>query len=226
MRILLAEDDGPLAEALSRRLTDAGHAIDVFATVFDAEAAWSTVVYDLAIIDIMLKDGDGRTLVKAIRSAGLTTPTLMLTARDEIGDRVAGLDAGADDYLVKPFATDELLARLRALSRRSGDPASATEFTIGNLTYDPRTTVLKVGRQTVFLTAQEHAALDRLLRAGDRVTPKRRLGEFLYALDQDWSDNAVETLVHRLRKKLLAAGASVELKALRGLGYVLIENRE
>lgn len=226
MRILLAEDDGPLADALCRRLTESGHAVDVFISVVDAEAAWIAVDYDLAIIDIMLGDGDGRTLVRSVRSVGLTTPTLMLTARDEIGDRVAGLDAGADDYLVKPFATDELLARLRALSRRSGTATGGTEFTLGNLSYDPRTTVLRVGRQSVLLTGQEHAALDRLLRAGDRVTPKRRLGEHLYALDQDWSDNAVETLVHRLRKKLVGAGATVELKALRGLGYILVENRE
>ncbi len=118
--------------------------MDVFSSVADAEAAWTLAVYDLAIIDVMLEDGDGRTLVKTIRAAGLTTPTLMLTARDEIGDRVAGLDAGADDYLVKPFATDELLARLRALTRRTGDPA-APEFRIGNLIYMPLTRTLLVG---------------------------------------------------------------------------------
>lgn len=196
--------------------------MDVFPSVADAEAAWTIALYDLAIIDVMLEDGDGRALVKAIRAAGLTTPTLMLTARDEIGDRVAGLDAGADDYLIKPFATDELLARLRALGRRSGDPA-APEFRIGNLIYTPRTKSLIVGGQSVLLTSKEHAALDRLLRAGDRITPKRRLGEHLYAFQEDWSDNAVETLIHRLRRKLIDAGASVELKALRGLGYLLTE---
>lgn len=222
MRILLAEDDRQLADALACRLAAEGHAVDVFPSVADAEAAWTIALYDLAIIDVMLEDGDGRALVKAIRAAGLTTPTLMLTARDEIGDRVAGLDAGADDYLIKPFATDELLARLRALGRRSGDPA-APEFRIGNLIYTPRTKSLIVGGQSVLLTSKEHAALDRLLRAGDRITPKRRLGEHLYAFQEDWSDNAVETLIHRLRRKLIDAGASVELKALRGLGYLLTE---
>lgn len=126
MRILLAEDDHQLADALARRLAEAGHAVDVFPSVADAGAAWTLAVYNLAIIDLMLEDGDGRTLVKSVRAAGLTTPTLMLTARDEIGDRVAGLDAGADDDLVKPFATDELLARLRALGRRTGDLAAAS----------------------------------------------------------------------------------------------------
>ena len=222
MRILLVEDDRQLADALVRRLADAGHAVDVFPSVADAGAAWTLAVHDLAIVDVMLEDGDGRTLVKTIRAAGLTTPTLMLTARDEIGDRVAGLDAGADDYLVKPFATDELLARLRALGRRTGDPA-APEFRIGNLTYTPRTMTLVVADQPVRLTVQEHAALDRLLRAGDRITPKRRMGEHVYAFHHDWSDNAVETLIHRLRKKLSGAGATVELRALRGLGYLLVE---
>lgn len=161
MRILLAEDDRQLAEALARRLTLAGHAVDAFPSVTDAEIAWTSAPYDLAIIDVMLEDGDGRALVKTIRAAGLATPTLILTARDEIGDRVAGLDAGADDYLVKPFATDELLARLRALGRRTGD-LTASEFRIGNLTYTPLTTTLLVGDQLVRLTAMEHAALDHL----------------------------------------------------------------
>lgn len=222
MRILLAEDDRQLAEALARRLAVAGHAVDVFPSVADAEAAWTLAPYDLAIIDVMLEDGDGRDLVKTIRAAGLATPTLILTARDEIGDRVAGLDAGADDYLVKPFATDELLARLRALGRRTGD-LTAAEFRIGNLTYTPLTTTLVVGDQPVRLTAMEHAALDYLLRAGDRITPKGRMGEKLYSFDDDWSENAVESVIHRLRKKLSGAGATVELKALRGLGYLLVE---
>lgn len=222
MRILLAEDDRQLAEALARRLAVAGHAVDVFPSVADAEAAWTLAPYDLAIIDVMLEDGDGRDLVKTIRAAGLATPTLILTARDEIGDRVAGLDAGADDYLVKPFATDELLARLRALGRRTGD-LTASEFRIGNLTYTPLTTTLVVGDQLVRLTAMEHAALDYLLRAGDRITPKGRMGEKLYSFDDDWTENAVESVIHRLRKKLSGAGATVELKALRGLGYLLVE---
>ncbi|MEO9959747.1 MAG: response regulator, partial [Nisaea sp.] len=124
MRILVVENDRLLSEALAQRLTQAGHAVDVFATVADADAAWKIAVYDLCIVDVMLDDGDGRALVRSARAAGLRTPTLMLTARDEIGDRVTGLDAGADDYLVKPFATEELLARLRALRRRSAEIAA------------------------------------------------------------------------------------------------------
>lgn len=222
MRILVVENDRLLSEALERRLTGVGHAVDVFATVADAEAAWKIAPYDLSIVDIMLDDGDGRALVRSVRAAGLRTPTLMLTARDEIGDRVTGLDAGADDYLVKPFATEELLARLRALRRRSAE-ITASELRIGNLLYDPQSPSLTVSDRDVRLTAQEYAALDKLIRAGDRITPKRMLGEHLYALHQDWSDNAVETLVHRLRRKLLKAGATVEIKALRGLGYTLYE---
>jgi two-component system response regulator TctD len=224
MRILMAENDRLLSQALGRRLSEAGHAVDVFATVADAEMAWRSTTYDLTIVDVMLDDGDGRTLVRSVRAAGLRTPTLMLTARDEIGDRVAGLDAGADDYLVKPFSTDELMARLRALRRRSAE-IPVTEFRIGNLIYAPQSMSLVVADGTVRLTAQEHAALEKLIRAGDRVTSKRMLGEHLYAFHQDWSDNAIETLVHRLRRKLSLAGASVEIQTLRGLGYVLCETR-
>jgi len=225
MRILMAENDRLLSQALGRRLSEAGHAVDVFATVADAEMAWRSTTYDLTIVDVMLDDGDGRALVRSVRAAGLRTPTLMLTARDEIGDRVAGLDAGADDYLVKPFSTDELMARLRALRRRSAE-IPVTEFRIGNLIYAPQSMSLVVADGTVRLTAQEHAALEKLIRAGDRVTSKRMLGEHLYAFHQDWSDNAIETLVHRLRRKLSIAGASVEIQTLRGLGYVLCETRQ
>jgi two-component system response regulator TctD len=225
MRILMAENDRLLSQALGRRLSEAGHAVDVFATVADAEMAWRSTTYDLTIVDVMLDDGDGRTLVRSVRAAGLRTPTLMLTARDEIGDRVAGLDAGADDYLVKPFSTDELMARLRALRRRSAE-IPVTEFRIGNLIYAPQSMSLVVADGTVRLTAQEHAALEKLIRAGDRVTSKRMLGEHLYAFHQDRSDNAIETLVHRLRRKLSIAGASVEIQTLRGLGYVLCETRQ
>lgn len=224
MRILMAENDRLLSQALGRRLSEAGHAVDVFATVADAEMAWRSTTYDLTIVDVMLDDGDGRALVRSVRAAGLRTPTLMLTARDEIGDRVAGLDAGADDYLVKPFSTDELMARLRALRRRSAE-IPVTEFRIGNLIYAPQSMSLVVADGTVRLTAQEHAALEKLIRAGDRVTSKRMLGEHLYAFHQDRSDNAIETLVHRLRRKLSLAGASVEIQTLRGLGYVLCETR-
>lgn len=225
MRILMAENDRLLSQALGRRLSEAGHAVDVFATVADAEMAWRSTTYDLTIVDVMLDDGDGRALVRSVRAAGLRTPTLMLTARDEIGDRVAGLDAGADDYLVKPFSTDELMARLRALRRRSAE-IPVTEFRIGNLIYAPQSMSLVVADGTVRLTAQEHAALEKLIRAGDRVTSKRMLGEHLYAFHQDRSDNAIETLVHRLRRKLSLAGASVEIQTLRGLGYVLCETRQ
>ena len=112
MRILVVENDRLLSETLVRRLSEAGNAVDLFATVADAEAAWRVSAYDLCIVDVMLDDGDGRALVRSARAAGLTTPTLMLTARDEIGDRVSGLDAGADDYLVKPFDVQELPHRV------------------------------------------------------------------------------------------------------------------
>ena len=222
MRILLVEDDGALGEGIRVALKPEAYTVDWVRDGASALHALTHEDFALAVLDLGLPRMDGLQVLQRLRAAANPVPVLVLTARDATGDRIAGLDAGADDYLVKPFATDELLARLRALGRRTGDPA-APEFRIGNLTYTPRTMTLVVADQPVRLTVQEHAALDRLLRAGDRITPKRRMGEHVYAFHHDWSDNAVETLIHRLRKKLSGAGATVELRALRGLGYLLVE---
>jgi two-component system response regulator TctD len=150
------------------------------------------------------------------------TPILMLTARDEIGDRVLGLDAGADDYLLKPFALVELMARIRALSRRPASLAAPIR-TLGNVSLVAEEMRVVIDGENTVLTAQEFAAIERLSRSPGRVVPKRALGDHLYALDQDWTDNAVETIVHRLRKKLACAGATLEIKTLRGIGYLLVE---
>ncbi|MFN8733699.1 MAG: response regulator [Hyphomonadaceae bacterium] len=222
MRILLVEDDKPIAEVLSRRLSEAGHAVDTFATSAEAEAAWLTITYDLAIVDVMLEDGDGRDLVRNVRRRHIMTPILMLTARDEIGDRVQGLDAGADDYLLKPFAFDELMARMRALVRRPANVASATR-TLGNVTLAADEGRVCVDGTVIGLSAQEISTLERLMRSSGRVIPKRALGEHLYTFDHEWTDNAVETIVHRLRKKLATSNASLEIKTLRGIGYLLME---
>ena len=223
MRLLFVEDDKPLAEVLSRRLSEAGHAVDCFARCSDAESAWLMAPYDLAIVDVMLEDGDGRDLVRTVRRRGVMTPILMLTARDEIGDRVRGLDAGADDYLLKPFAFDELMARIRALSRRPANVATSLR-TLGNVTLATDIARVTVSGTAIGLSLQEVSTLERLMRSAGRVIPKRALGEHLYAFDREWTDNAVETIVHRLRRKLSSAGATLEIKTLRGIGYLLVEN--
>jgi len=222
VRILLVEDYKPIAEDLGRRLSDAGNGVDTFATLAEATAAWLVTSYDLAIVDIMLEDGDGRELVRSMRRRAITTPILILTARDEIGDRVQGLDAGADDYLLKPFAFDELMARIRALVRRPANLASSTRM-LGNVTLAAHEARVTVNGISLGLSAKEISTLDRLMRSAGRVIPKRALGEHLYTFDQEWTDNAVETIVHRLRKKLTASNASLEIKTLRGIGYLLME---
>jgi two-component system response regulator TctD len=222
MRILLVEDDKSIAEVLSRRLCEAGNGVDIFATVAEAEAAWLLAPYDFAIVDIMLEDGDGRDLVRNMRRRLITTPILMLTARDEIGDRVQGLDAGADDYLLKPFAFDELMARMRALVRRPINLVSSTRV-LGNVTLEVNEGCATVDGTLIVLSAKEISTLDRLMRSPGRVIPKRALGEHLYTFEHEWTDNAIETIVHRLRKKLTVSNSSLEIKTLRGIGYLLVE---
>jgi DNA-binding response OmpR family regulator len=167
----------------------------------------------------MLPDGTGLNALKEMRSRGNTTPVLILTALGTIEDRVRGLDFGADDYLVKPFAMQELIARLRALLRRPGAALGRT-LTLGSVKLDTSARIATVAEAQLDLTRSELIVLEALLRNQGRVISKERLAECLYDFEQDRSANSVETHVHRLRKKLTAAGADVSLRTLRGLGYL------
>jgi DNA-binding response OmpR family regulator len=153
------------------------------------------------------------------RKVGAVTPVLILTALSAVEDRVRGLDCGADDYLVKPFAIEELVARIRALLRRPGAALGRT-LTLANVSVDTSARVARVDEALLDLTRSELVVLETLLRNQGRVVSKERLGELLHDLDQEWSANSVETLMHRLRKKLAAAGAGVSVRTLRGLGYL------
>lgn len=180
---------------------------------------WRAVDYDAAVLDLMLPDGTGLDALKEMRDRGNMTPVLILTALGTIEDRVRGLDCGADDYLVKPFAMQELIARLRALLRRPGAALGRT-LTLGSVKLDTSARIVTVAETPLDLTRSELVVLEALLRNQGRVISKDRLAECLYDFEQERSANSVETQVHRLRKKLAAAGADVSLRTLRGLGYL------
>lgn len=224
MRILLVEDNERLAELVCQGLRSGGFAVDSFATVEDADLALASVSYDAAILDIGLPDGDGLDLLKRARQRGQALPVLLLTARDGVDDRVRGLNGGADDYLVKPFAMEELLARIRALLRRPG-AALGVQLSCGRLNMDTSAREVRVGDTVMSIPRRESELLEQLLRRAGRVVPKRALEEGLYGFDDDVSSNTVEVLLSRLRKRLTQGGAGVTIHTLRGVGYMLAEDR-
>jgi DNA-binding response OmpR family regulator len=219
LRLLVVEDNQRLSEAVAESLRAQGFAVDTAASVSEGLRVWCATDFDAAVIDLMLPDGTGLSVLKEMRDRGNTTPVLILTALGAIEERVRGLDSGADDYLVKPFAMQELIARLRALLRRPGAALGRT-LTLGTVKLDTSARIATVGDAPLDLTRSELIVLETLLRNQGRVISKERLAECLYDFEQDRSANSVETQVHRLRKKLVAAGADVSLRTLRGLGYL------
>jgi len=217
--LLLVEDNQRLCQAVAESLRAQGFAVDTAASAAEGLRVWRAAEYDAAVLDLMLPDGTGLNVLKEIRSQGNTTPVLILTALGTIEDRVRGLDYGADDYLVKPFAMQELIARLRALLRRPGAALGRT-LTLGSVKLDTSARIATVAEVPLDLTRSELIVLEALLRNQGRVISKERLAEYLYDFEQERSANSVETHVHRLRKKLSAVGADVSLRTLRGLGYL------
>ena len=195
-------------------------AVDTAASATEGLRIWRAADYDAVVLDLMLPDGAGLGALKEMRDRGNMTPVLILTALGSIEDRVRGLDGGADDYLVKPFAMQELIARLRALLRRPGAALGRT-LTLGSVKLDTSARIATVAETPLDLTRSELIVLEALLRHQGRVISKERLAECLYDFEQERSANSVETQVHRLRKKLAAAGADVSLRTLRGLGYLV-----
>ena len=217
MRILIAEDDRLIADGLSRSLRQGGYAVDWAANGLDAEAALQTVAYDLLILDIGLPKLTGLEVLKRLRSRNSTLPVLILTAMDGIGDRVKGLDLGADDYMVKPFELAELEARVRALTRRSA--GTLPSILCGALTYDQVGRVAHIHDQALELSAREIGLLEVLLTRMGRLVSKDQLVDHLCGWGEEVSHNAIEVYVHRLRKKLESGG--VKIATVRGLGYCL-----
>jgi DNA-binding response OmpR family regulator len=222
MRLLIVEDETRIAELVKAGLARAGFAVDVVGLCADARAALSVTCYDAAVVDLGLPDGDGLDLLRELRNKGNQTPVLVLTARDAVEDRVCGLDTGADDYLVKPFAMTELVARTKALLRRPGGALGVT-LKAGNLSFDTIERDVRIGGVPLVLPRRESAILENLMRRIGRVVPKLILEEKLYGLDEEHESNPIPVHVHHLRRKLLDAGASAEIHTVRGVGYLLTE---
>ena len=222
MRLLVVEDEARIAEILDAALKRAGFVVDTVGTCAHAAQALAGVPYDAAIFDLGLPDGDGLDLLSRIRAAGNRVPILVLTARDTVDDRVKGLNAGGDDYLVKPFATTELIARIKALLRRPGGSLGKT-LNAGNLAFDTVERGVRVAGAVINLPRREAAILEHLMRRQGRVVPKSLLLEKLYGFDEEIESNAIPVHVHHLRRKLEEAGCDAGIHTVRGVGYLLEE---
>ncbi|TLY51380.1 MAG: response regulator transcription factor [Gammaproteobacteria bacterium] len=222
MRLLIVEDEARIAELAKRALERAGFAVDTVRLCGEGAAALAMTVYDALILDLGLPDADGTKLLRELRAVGNQIPILLLTARDAVEDRVGGLDAGADDYLIKPFAMSELIARTKALLRRPGG-ALGTTLQAGNIAFDTIGRDAHVGVATLALSRRESTILEHLLRRLGRVVPKSVLEEKLYGIDDEIESNAIPVHVHHLRRKLVGAGADAQIHTIRGVGYLLAE---
>jgi DNA-binding response OmpR family regulator len=221
MRILVVEDDRKVASFIRKGLEEEGHAVEVAGDGAEAvERATDGAPWDLVILDVMLPKGDGFGVLKTLRQEGLRMPVLMLTARDAVGDKVTGLDLGADDYLSKPFAFEEFLARVRALLRRGGG-GPAPVLRLADLTLDPATREVKRGARRVELTAREHTLLEYFLRNAGRVLTRPMLAQHVWGLDFDPESNVVDVYVGYLRRRIEGEGERRLLHTVRGVGYVL-----
>ncbi len=219
---MIVEDETRIAELVKTALARAGFAVDVVSLCADAQAALAVTSYDAAIIDLGLPDGDGLSVLAELRTRGNQTPVLVLTARDAVEDRVRGLDTGADDYLIKPFAMTELIARTKALLRRPGGALGMT-LKAGNVSFDTIERSVWVEGVPLVLPRRESAILENLMRRLGRVVPKAVFEEKLYGLDEEHGSNTIPVHIHHLRRKLLDAGATAEIHTVRGVGYLLTE---
>jgi two-component system, OmpR family, response regulator QseB len=214
MRVLLVEDDGMIAQGLQTALRQAGFAVDWMRDGNSAAAAVLTTTFDVVLLDLGLPQRDGIDVLRDLRKRGNPTPVIILTARDEIQHRIAGLDAGADDYIVKPFDLDEVMARMRSVLRRvagRGDPG----IRHGNLLLDPVSRSVERDGKPVGLSAHEYAVLEALLQRPGAVLSRAQLEDRLYGWDEPIGSNAVEVYIHGLRRKL----GSDAIRTLRGVGY-------
>ena len=223
MRILVVEDEQKVASFIQRGLEEEGHAVDVALDGEDGLSKALDGVHDLVVLDIMLPKRDGLSVLRELRNRRLQTPVLLLTARDAVPDRVTGLDAGADDYLVKPFAFDELLVRTRALLRRRGGDRLAV-LTAADLTLDPATREVRRAGKKIDLTAKEYALLEYLLRNKGRVLNRSLIAQHVWDYDFDSSTNVIDVYINYLRKKVDADFSLRLIHTVRGAGYVLRED--
>lgn len=224
MRVLIVEDNAELVSLIVKGLSQSGLSADSVGSVGDAQHVLSTMKYAAIVLDLGLPDDDGLALLRDMRRRGDSTPVLVLTARDGVMDRVTGLREGADDYLAKPFAMEELVARLQALLRRPGNLLGRL-LSFGNVSLDTDGRQVFVAGAPRPFPARETAVLEILLRRGGNVAPKRLFEDHLFGLSGDVGSNAVEVYVHRLRKMLSDAGATVRIHTVRGVGYLMAEEK-
>ena len=221
MRILVVEDDRKVARFVRQGLCEEGHAVEIAKDGPEAlDFVFTEPAYDLIVLDVMLPGEDGFGVLKALRSRKLAVPVLMLTARDSIADKVAGLDLGADDYLTKPFAFEEFLARVRALLRRR-DTDRAPVLRLDDLTVDPATRRVARGERRIELTARQYALLEYFLRNAGRVLTRQMIAQHVWGLDFDAESNVIDVYVGYLRRKIALDHQRPLLHTVRGAGYVL-----
>jgi two-component system, OmpR family, response regulator ArlR len=221
MRILIVEDEIHLAEALTQILRKNNYTVDA---VNDGEAGLDNAlsgIYDLIILDIMLPKMNGINILKHIRNEGIASPVILLTAKGEISDKVIGLDSGADDYLAKPFATEELLARIRAMSRRKGEVQTDNTLKFGDIELNIATLKLSSSSKEVKLILKESQLLELLITRKNSATSKELIIEKLWGFDSDAEHNHVEVYISFLRKKLIFLNSTVSINTVRGVGYIL-----
>ncbi len=221
MRVLVVEDDRKIAGYLKRGLEEQGYAVDIAYTGREALDWADSAPYDVIVLDIMLPEVDGLTVCREIRRKDKRTPILMLTARDAVDDRVNGLDAGADDYLVKPFALKELLARLRAMTRRSADVPKNIVLQVADLMLDTITRRVKRAGKVIDLTTKEFAVLECLMREPDRVLTRTQIAEHVWNYDVYNQSNVVDVYIRNLRRKIDDAFEPKLIHTVRGAGYRL-----
>lgn len=222
MRVLIVEDDAQVRTALSRALNFEGYDVETASDGAEGLEKVLTVAPDAIVLDVMMPHVDGLETTRRLRARGDTTPILMLTARHEVSDRVAGLDAGADDYLVKPFALEELLARLRALLRRS-EPESTEVMSVGDLTLDPSTRRVQRGDTLVELTKTEFQLLELLMFNEGIVLTRETIYERIWGFDFGTSSNSLDVYIGYLRRKTEPDGSARLIQTIRGVGYVIRE---
>jgi DNA-binding response OmpR family regulator len=222
MRVLVVEDEKKTASFIRKALQAEGHAVDVLHDGTEALAAVSTTPFDVVVLDIMLPGRDGLSVVRQMRDKKISIPVLLLTARGEVGERVEGLNAGADDYLSKPFALEELIARVRALGRRNADTKS-TLLRVGDLTLDTLTRKVQRGEKPIDLARREYLLLEFLMRSTGRICGRMAIVEKVWDYDFDPGTNLVDVYIMRLREKIDAEFEPKLLQTVRGVGYVLQE---
>jgi two-component system OmpR family response regulator len=219
-RVLLVEDEARMLDAMRRVLVAEHYTVDTAGTVADALTLAEQQPYDVIVLDRVLPDGNGVDLIRALRARAIATPVLMVTALSALEHRVEGLDAGADDYLGKPFAFSELLARLRALVRRA--PTLASErLTAGAIVLDPLRHQVTVGAHSELLSAREYALLGYLIRNAGQVVTRQQILDSVWGAEPDVYSNVVDLYIHYLRRKLAALGQTKVLRTVRGVGYAL-----